>query len=74
MDLKYWKEIKQAKEGGIEIKTWHDMPCFICPHCPFNSMSLNSLLGHIQDYHGPLLQKLRVTEKIVDSKGNKISY
>lgn len=65
-------EIRQAVELDIKTKTWHSRPCFMCPHCPFDSLMLSVLLEHIKDHKLPVKQK--VSEKILDSRGNKYVY
>lgn len=72
MDLKYWKEVKEAKELGLEIKAWNGRPSFMCPYCLYDDLVLERLKKHIRGHSPPKVTKK--TDHIVDSRGNKIAY
>lgn len=67
-------DVQRAKERGIRTKTWHNSTCFMCPHCPYDSMLLSKLDEHIELFHKEPKQAPRETVFITDSKGNKINY
>jgi hypothetical protein len=75
IDLKFYPEIKRAKDYGLEWKKWHNRPSFLCNQCPYDDLNLDRLLKHIQTHNqAAMAVRKKTAEHIVDRHGNHPDY
>ena len=53
----------------LQIGTWHDMPNYGCPHCPFSSVTPAIIRDHVAKHSEA--PKTRVP--LVDARGNQLA-